>query len=51
MDYLYAIRLEDRGQATMSQCVEERNADTDAPSTQYIWGVYIDELIQMRAYD
>jgi hypothetical protein len=31
------------------QCVEERDA-TNNPTKQYIWGIYIDELIQMRTY-
>ena len=31
------------------QCVEERD-DTEAPTRQYVWGLYIDELIQLHTY-
>jgi RHS repeat-associated protein len=36
-DYLYAG----------NQCIEERNA-SNAPTRQFVWGLYIDELIQLR---
>jgi len=38
-DYLY--------KTGKTQCVEERDV-SDAPSKQYVWGMYIDELIQQR---
>jgi RHS repeat-associated protein len=36
-DYLYAG----------NQCIEERNA-SNAPTRHFVWGLYIDELIQLR---
>jgi RHS repeat-associated protein len=36
-DYLYAG----------NQCVEERNS-SNTPTRQFVWGLYIDELIQLR---
>jgi len=38
-DYLYADQ----------QCVEERNG-SNAVTKQFVWGVYIDELIQLKTY-
>ena len=32
-----------------SQCCEERD-EANSPTKQYIWGIYIDELIQMRTF-
>ena len=31
------------------QCVEERNG-SDNPTKQYVWGIYLDELTQMKTY-
>ena len=38
-DYLYAPGNQ--------QCIEERNASDD-PAKHYVWGIYIDELLQQR---